>query len=786
MRSTSAGRGKWIALGAAVLAVVATTAYVGLADRESPLPATSSAAAPANAALPAATYVGGRTCTSCHANEHAAWSGSHHDLAMQVADEKSVLGNFANAKFSAAGVTSTFFKRDGKFFVNTDGPDGKLADFELKFTFGVTPLQQYLIELPGGRLQAFGIAWDSRPKAAGGQRWFHLYPGRRLKAGDPQHWTGIDQNWNYQCADCHSTNLRKNYDAETRRFDTKWSEINVSCEACHGPASNHLAWAKKEGDWQGFAGSGKGLPVALDERRGVSWIMDVTSGNAARSAPRAGLREIETCARCHARRGQVSDEGVHGRPLADSYRPALLDEGPYWSDGQQRDEVYNYGSFLQSGMFAKGVTCSDCHDPHSLKLRLPSNLVCSQCHQPAKYDGPQHTFHPAGSKGAACASCHMPATTYMLVDPRHDHSFRIPRPDLSVKFGLPNACNQCHADKQPAWAAAQVEKWYGHVPAGHQRYAEAFHADATGAAGATQLLRDVVRNPEQPAIARASAIARLASDPSRVTHDLMRQTLNDPDALVRGATVGALARGDPAVKAQLLARLLADPVRSVRMEAARALAGPAEQRLAPADRQAFASALAEYVAAQQFNADRPEAHSNLGMLNAERGDSAGAEKELQTALALDPAFVPAAVNLADLYRALGRETDAERTLREALARAPGDATLHHALGLTLVGQKRIGDAVAEFAKAAQLAPGSARYAYVYAVALHSSGKVPQAITVLEQAQRRSPGDQALVQALAAFERDRGNRAAATRWAEQLVVLAPDNPQARELLDGLRR
>ncbi len=330
--STWAGRGKWIALGAVVLAVVATITYVGLADRKSPPPATSSAAVPTNvAALPAATYVGGRTCTSCHANEHAAWSGSHHDLAMQVADEKSVLGNFANAKFSSAGVTSTFFKRDGKFFVNTDGPDGKLADFELKFTFGVTPLQQYLIELPGGRLQAFGIAWDSRPKAAGGQRWFHLYPGRRLKAGDPQHWTGIDQNWNYQCADCHSTNLRKNYDAETRRFDTKWSEINVSCEACHGPASNHLAWAKKEGDWQRLAGAGKGLPVALDERRGVSWIMDVTSGNAARSAPRAGVREIETCARCHARRGQVSDDGVHGRPLADAYRPALLDEGLYWT-----------------------------------------------------------------------------------------------------------------------------------------------------------------------------------------------------------------------------------------------------------------------------------------------------------------------------------------------------------------------------------------------------------------------------------------------------------------------
>ena len=769
----------------AVLAVAAAIAYVELADRRSPLPATSPAAPPATT-LPAATYVGGQTCTSCHANEHAAWSGSHHDLAMQVADDKSVLGNFADAKFSSAGITSTFFRRGGKFFVNTDGPDGKLADFELKYTFGVTPLQQYLIELPGGRLQAFGIAWDSRPKAAGGQRWFHLYAGRKLKAGDPQHWTGIDQNWNYQCADCHSTNLRKNYDAEARRFDTKWSEINVSCEACHGPASNHLAWAKKEGDWQRFGGTGKGLPVALDERRGVSWIMNVTTGNAARSSPRAGVREIEICAQCHARRGQFSDEGVHGRPFADAYRPALLDQGLYWSDGQQRDEVYNHGSFLQSRMFAKGVTCSDCHDPHSLKLRQPGNAVCSQCHQPAKFDGPQHTFHPAGSKGAECVSCHMPATTYMEVDPRRDHGMRVPRPDLSVKLGVPNACNQCHADRKPEWAAAQVEKWYGRVPAGFQRYAEAFHADASGAAGAGQQLRDVVRNAEQPAIARATALARLAGDPSPVTQDLLRQTLNDPDAQVRAATVGALAGGDPALKAQLLARLLKDPVRSVRMEAARALAGPAEQRLAPADREAFASALAEYVAAQRFNADRPEGRSNLGMLYAERGDTLAAEKELQAAVALDPTFVPATVNLADLYRALGREAEAERLLRGALARAPEEAAVHHALGLALARQKRVGEAVAELEKAARLAPRNSRYAYVYAVALHDAGKVPQAIAVLEELHRRDPGDSTPVQALAAFERDRGNRAAAIRWAEQLVALAPGDPQAKQLLDGLRR
>jgi predicted CXXCH cytochrome family protein len=730
--------------------------------------------------------VGGEACASCHAKEHAAWQGSHHDLAMQVADEQSVLGNFANARFSHAGITSTFFRRDGKHFVNTDGPDGKLADFEIKYTFGVTPLQQYLIELPGGRLQALGIAWDSRPKSQGGQRWFHLYPTRKLKAGDPQHWTGIDQNWNYQCAECHSTNLRKNYDAGKRAFDTKWSEINVSCEACHGPGSNHLAWAKKEGDWRRFGGPGKGLPEVLDERRGVTWAIDAQTGNPQRSVARAGVREIETCARCHSRRGQFSDDFVHGRPFADTHRVALLDEGLYWRDGQQRDEVYNHGSFLQSRMFAKGVTCSDCHEPHSLKLRAPGNAVCAQCHTGAKYDGPQHTFHPTASTGAQCVSCHMPTTTYMLIDPRHDHSLRIPRPDLSVKLDVPNACNQCHADKPPAWAVAQVEKWYGRTSGGHQRYADAFAASASGAAGADQRLREAARDTDQPAIARATAIARLGAyrDPSTV--DVPRQALNDPDATIRLAAVGALAQADPAPRAQILARMLADPVRSVRMEAARVLAGPPEQRLQGADRNAFEKALAEYVAAQRFNADRPESRSNLGMLLAERGDTAGAEAELQAALALDPTFAPAAANLADLYRGLAREADAEKVLREALARAPREAALHHSLGLALARQKRTSEATVELAKAAQLAPDSARYAYVYAVALHSAGKVPQAIAVLEQANKRFSADQEVVLALVAFERDRGNRVAALKWAEELVALAPGDAQARKLLEGLRR
>jgi predicted CXXCH cytochrome family protein len=774
-------RTTWLALGACAAVVAVFVAYrFGIGgDR-------STGAGGGTRPGVGASHVGAQVCATCHAPEHAGWRGSHHDLAMQVADAQTVLGDFSGAEFRHHGVTSTLFRRDGKPWVNTDGPEGKLADFEIKYTFGVTPLQQYLIELPGGRLQALGIAWDARPKEQGGQRWFHLYPDRKLKAGDPLHWTGIDQNWNYQCADCHSTNLKKGYDARTDSYHTTWSEIDVSCEACHGPGSAHVAWAKKEGDRRGAEGPGKGLPVALDERRGITWAIDSATGNARRSAPRSGVREIETCARCHSRRGQFSDDFVHGQPLAQTHRIALIEDGLYWPDGQQRDEVYNHGSFLQSRMFAHGVTCSDCHDPHSLKLRAPGNAVCAQCHSAAKYDGPQHSFHPAGSSGALCAACHMPTTTYMRIDPRHDHSLRIPRPDRSVQLGVPNACNNCHRDKAPVWAADTVQRWYGRTPGGYQRFAEAFAAAANGAADAAQRLREVAGDMQQPAIARASALARLRGDTDPATLALLRRSLGHSDETIRLAAASALSEADPVQRAQALPPLLSDPVRDVRMEAARALAGAPERSLAPADRDAFSHALAEYMAAQQFNAERPEAHLNLGMLHAERGDPKGAEEELRAALARDPTFAPATVNLADLYRSRSREAEARDVLRAGIARNPRDAALRYALGLALVRERRTDEALAALARAVHLAPQNPHYAYVYAVALHGVGRVQQAIALLERTQRRFPGNRNALEALIAFERDRGNRAAALRWAEALVAAAPSDAQARQVLQALQR
>jgi tetratricopeptide (TPR) repeat protein len=718
-----------------------------------------------------ARFVGSQACAACHEKAYSAWKGSQHQRAMQPATPDTALGNFAEAKFRYAGVESTFFRRDGKYFVNTDGPDGKLADFEIRYTFGVEPLQQYLIPFPDGRLQALSIAWDSRPLEQGGQRWFHLYPKEKVDYRDELHWTRRSQNWNFMCADCHSTDVRKNYDASTNSFHTTWREISVGCEACHGPGSAHLDWARTKP-----ADASKGLTVALTQRQGIHWQVDSKTGQPTRSRPRTQDTEIEVCAQCHARRSQVADGYRAGHAFQDYYRPALLSPGLYHADGQQRDEVYIWGSFLQSRMYQAGVTCGDCHEPHGQKVRAPGNALCGTCHQASKYDTETHHHHAGRAEGTRCVDCHMPPATYMVVDPRRDHSLRIPRPDLTITQGTPNACNGCHKEKPPQWAAETVERWYGHQPQGFQRYAEAFRfAERRAAEGGPALAR-LANDRSQPAIARASALEAMAHYPARSTIEAARAGLSDSDATVRRASVSIIGLLPTAQRLPLLGPLLDDPVRTVRMEAAYGLVD-AMTAATPAQRAAFERAAKEYEAAQRFNADRPEARAALGNFYARQGRTDEAQQELRSALTLDPAFVPAYVNLADLLRALGREADGERILRDGLRQVPGTAVLHHTLGLSLVRLGQTADALAELQRATRLAPTDARYAYVYAVGLSSTGKVKAAIAEVDRALIHSPDDRDLLVAGVNFRQESGDIAGARRFAKRLFDRYPDDPNA---------
>jgi predicted CXXCH cytochrome family protein len=737
-----------------------------------------------------ATFVGSETCIGCHQAEGRLWHGSQHQLAMAHATDKSVLGDFSDAAFDYFGVKSRFFRNDGKFFVETDGPDGKLGAFEIKYTFGVDPLQQYLIEFTDGRLQALSIAWDSRPKDKGGQRWFHLYPNEEIKHDDILHWTKLNQNWNFMCAECHSTGVQKKYDAANDRFATTWAEISVGCEACHGKGSRHVSWAHQQQSWSPFGKSEdpvKGLAVFLNERNGITWLPDPTTGNPQRSIPTAMLRkEVETCGLCHARRGEFSENWKPGQSLSETHVVSSLARGLYHADGQMLDEVYNFGSFKQSKMFAAGVTCSDCHDPHSAKLRLSVDETCLQCHASDKYSAVTHHRHEAVTPQLSCASCHMPTKNYMVVDQRHDHSFRVPRPDLSAKLGTPNACNDCHTDKAPQWAASTVDRWHGPNRKSFQNYAEAFTAAWSDQPNAANLLAAVAADSTAPAFARAGALTELSSRASPASVDLARKSLSDPDPTVRIAALDML-EAVPVVQAWRLASpLLTDSDRGVRIRAASLLAAIPAATLSPADREHFERAADEFIAAQRFNADRPEGRSALGSFLRQRGQPASAEAEYKAALRLSAQYVPAAINLADLFRQLGRESESESVLRTALITSARDAGLHYSLGLTLVRLKRSDDAIEELGTAAALEPDRARYAYVYAVALHSAGRVQEAIAVLKQSLARHPSDRDTSLALINFYRGTGDVASALAVAEQFALAVPQDQNLARLIQELRR
>ncbi|HEY4933002.1 MAG TPA: tetratricopeptide repeat protein [Terriglobales bacterium] len=735
-----------------------------------------------------ATYVGQERCAQCHAEQVKTWKTSHHAQAMQVANDSTVLGNFNSAQFSKDGVTSNFFKKDGKFYVRTDGPDGKPQDYDLRYTFGVSPLQQYLVPFPGGRMQSFVVAWDSRSKENDGQRWFHLYPGQKLTPTDPLHWTGRNQTWNYMCADCHSTNLRKNYDLANDSYDTKWSEIDVSCETCHGPGSNHVTWAQshKKGSYKPGEGS-NGLTVDLKAASGSWASLGPDTGTMHWKGQTRSRNEINTCAPCHSRRHPITSDSQPGQPFLDGYVPSLLEEGVYYPDGQILEEDYEWGSFIQSKMYHEGVTCSDCHDPHTAKLpQVSMNAVCGKCHSQQKFGSEQHTHHKPDSAGALCVNCHMTTKTYMVVDARRDHSFRVPRPDFSVAYGTPNACIQCHKDKSNQWAVDAVVEWYGPNRRQEPQFVAAIDAGRRGLPNAGKALTALITDTAKPGIARATALSLLPAYLSPTALPVVQSALKDGDALVRSQAVRSLEPLSPPERVPLAAPLLSDPVRYVRIEAARLLAGIPPDKLQEAQRSALDRATAELIASEMASAERPESHMNLALLYAQMGRPNDAESELQTALRLDPKFVPAMVNLADLYRAQHRDDEGQRLLEKAMAAEPNAAEPIYALGLLKVRLKQYPEALTLLAKAASLQPNNNQYSYVYAVALNSGGQPDGAIAVLQQAHQRRPADRQVLEALALFERDRGNLPAAITYAQQLVELVPDDPSAKAMLAQLQQ
>lgn len=682
---------------------------------------------------------------------------------MQPATAATVLGNFEDARFSENGVTTRFFRKDDKFWVETEGADGKPGVFEVTHTFGIEPLQQYLLAFPGGRLQAFTVVWDTEKK-----KWFSLHAGEKISARDELHWTKPAQNWNFMCAECHTTGLKRNYDPASDSYNTKWQALGVGCQSCHGPASQHLEWAQGH---QKKDGSGSGFPLALKQADSQT--------------------VLDTCGRCHSRRAPLGDGYVHGRRLADDYQVSLLTENLYHRDGKIKDEVFEYGSFLQSKMLMKGLNCADCHDPHSGKTRLPGNQLCVSCHnasapaarpgidasglQKKNYDSIEHHHHTPGTPGSACVDCHMPGKFYMGNDFRHDHGFTIPRPDLSRELGSPDACQQCHKEKTPEWAAGKLKDWHGEA-ARPKTFGQFLNTLRQGGDNAGALLQQLTADRNFPPIQRATALQEAGRYPGASAQKAVTDALSDADPLLRQSAVQALGLFPSEQQISLGGPLLRDPVRSVRLAAAWQL-----NPYAPAlgnYHEDWLQAMKEYAASQQQLAERPESHASMATLYRQQGQTAEAWQAMENTLRLNPDFSPMIVMKSELLSEQGDYPGAEKILREALQRRPQAAELHHALGLSLVRAQQRQQALPELKRAAELAPSS--FSYVYAVALHDTGQPQAALRVLEAMIRRDAGNRDAYLLAMRYRLESGDTAAAQELVQRWWSINPDDPALRRL------
>lgn len=721
-------------------------------------------------------YVGGAACKNCHADEYQQWQGSHHDWAMREASSDTVLGDFDNTRFSHQGITTHFTTVNGEYFARTENKHGKQQTFKIAYTFGFEPLQQYLIGFPDGRYQALTVAWDSRPEEQGGQRWYQLMPNDMGQPGESLHWTGVYYNWNTQCAECHSTGLEKNYHSQTNSYSTTWSEVNVSCESCHGPGSDHSVDPSQ--------------PLPVEYSAQMQWVIaeGATIANSIGDPHQGAQKEINSCAGCHSRRAKISDDPVNnhsaGDTYLDHYQPQLLRQGLYHADGQIQDEVYVYGSFVQSKMYQRGVRCSNCHEPHSLKLKADGNQVCASCHAPQAYDNPSHHFHNGpDNPGAQCVNCHMPETTYMGIDNRRDHSMRIPRPLLAEKVGAPNACNVCHADQTPSWAGSAIAQWANNIetkissPSKHHN-GVAIAAGREGWQSANQQLIALANDASSNPMARATALTLLNTYPNRDSYQAAQRRLSDPNPLVRIGAIEALEFLAPDQRWNDLSPLLDDKVKAVRLAATARLLGT-QQASKNARLQAN---IAEYIASLQVNADRPNSQLQLASAYTSLGRYQQADQAYQQALMLEPLNAVAINNRADSFRAQGLHQRALELLVAGNKTVPNNPLLLHSLGLA---QVRSGQpALDSLRQAANLAPDNNRYSYIYAIALNGDGKTKQAIEVLERALETSPIDRDLLIALVTINRDHGNLGQARLFARRLADAFPQDSAAKRLLNSL--
>lgn len=693
--------------------------------------------------IPDNHFLGDKTCKECHADQFKSWQGSDHDKAMQIVSDSSILGNFNNVKFKSQGITSHFYKKGDDFYVNTEGPEGTYQDYKIVYTFGIKPLQQYIVQFPNGHYQCLRTAWDTEKG-----KWFDLYPDFKVVHSEWLHWSRGGLNWNTMCSDCHSTNVRKNYDFDSHSYDTKYAIINVSCEACHGPGKDHVEQANLKGKDYTFSGELK-MMVGTNPK-------DL----------------VDQCARCHMRREQISEYYNFEGSMLDHYYPELINTRTYHPDGQIMDEDYVYGSFMQSKMYHNNVTCINCHDSHSYKLKFEGNLLCAQCHVPDTYNSPAHHFHEQDSEGAQCINCHMTGKYYMGNDFRRDHSFRIPRPDLSLKYGTPNACIQCHEDKDNAWAWKHFKDQYGEPD--YKHFSELLAPGLLGEEHGSESLQELAKNSIYPDIARASAVSGMGNYFDSNSIDNLISFLNDDSALVRAATLDVIGNIDAKNYVNTLLPLLKDDKRSVRVKAFFALGSLDEAQVPEAYKTVYKKVKKEFETKLDVTSDFVGGRVKRADYNLKQGNLQAAIAGYESALEIDNINNIARTNLANLYYRNKDYQKAENAFKKIIDQEPEYAQTYYSYSLLLAELNRVEEAVSQMNLAIRFMPDNIRFYYNLSLLHDKLNNLDKAESTLAKGLKLDPNNESLLYVLAYIYNKGNQKNKARNIAARLVELYPNN------------
>ena len=638
-----------------------------------------------------------QACKECHQQQFEDWLDSDHAKAMSKATKGSVLGDFSNTSFEGSSGKAIFSSTNGKFNIMLETTDN-ITQYPVEFTFGHWPLQQYLIPTSNGKYQVFPYAWDSRISAEHGQRWIDIFD-EVTSSSDRLHWLQPLQNWNGMCADCHSTELIRNYSPEVDTFNTQSKVINVSCSACHSLPENHA---------QQNTEPATGITASPSV-----WQRDDNERIAKLVKPAGHTVTMDTCFACHSLRSPMTDGFSSDTSFHDQFTPELLRYPLYHPDGQINEEVFVYGSFMQSKMAAVGVTCTDCHNPHNGKVQQSDNGLCSQCHSEEVFNTSNHHKHNAGP-GAQCVDCHMPAKTYMKVDDRRDHSFHVPNLIISRTFETPLVCDSCHQDKGKAW----VDRNFDWSTAPHQDlidYAGIISGKKNQHSPARWL--ELFYSDHLDDMKRATLISQARYLTQINEFERLEPLLKHPNIPIRRATVQLMENYPVLMKQPMLFPMLDDESLSVRLAVTEALTG---SRIAKEFEPQFLENLGDLISMYQQQSWRGEGRLSLSNLytklqqtSQDRTFITKAQAELRQAIAIEPYYDIAYINLADIYRALGNEREVFSILTSGIEQIKGSGYLHYSLGLHYIRVRNSTDALQEFMNAYAIDPDNAQFKYAY-------------------------------------------------------------------------